>query len=126
MKPIIFCEQRFLNDNRSIVKMTIFQSRRDSSSDCDKLIAFQFWAGDVILDLGCCTGELSAYLAEPVGPEGKVIGVDPDKERIEMARQSHSASFRGKGSNASTLQYSLMLPETKSNRYKIRRTISCK
>ena len=99
MKPIIFCEQRFLNDNRSIVKMTIFQSRRDSSSDCDKLIAFQFWAGDVILDLGCGTGELSAYLAEPVGPEGKVIGVDPDKER-------------GKGSNASTLQYSLMLPET--------------
>ena len=82
------------NNNRSIVKMTIFQSRRDSLSDCDKLIAFQFWAGDVILDLGCGTGELSAYLAEPVGPEGKVMGVDPDKERIEMARQSHSASFR--------------------------------
>ena len=94
--------------------MTIFQSRRDSSSDCDKLIAFQFWAGDFTLDLGCSTGELSApYLAEPVGPEEKVIGVDPDKERIEMARQSHSASFRGKGSNSLTSQYSLMLPEQK-------------
>ena len=30
-------------------------------------------AGDVILDLGCGTGELSAYLAELVGSE--VIGV---------------------------------------------------
>ena len=47
-------------------------------------------AGDAILDLGCGTGEPSAYLAELVGPEGKVIGVDPEKERIQMARQTHS------------------------------------
>ncbi|KAL9972324.1 hypothetical protein ACROYT_G018609, partial [Oculina patagonica] len=46
-------------------------------------------AGDAILDLGCGTGELSAYLAELVGPEGKVVGVDPDKERILVAQQSH-------------------------------------
>ena len=45
-------------------------------------------AGDVILDLGCGTGELSACLAELVGPEGKVIGVDPDKERILLAQES--------------------------------------
>ena len=47
-------------------------------------------AGDVILDLGCGTGELSAYLAELVGPQGKVVGVDPDKERILLAQQSYS------------------------------------
>ena len=47
-------------------------------------------AGDAILDLGCGTGELSAYLAGLVGPEGKVIGVDPDKERIQLARKTHS------------------------------------
>ena len=46
-------------------------------------------AGDFILDLGCGTGELSAYLAELVGAEGKVIGVDPDKEQIRVARESH-------------------------------------
>ena len=46
--------------------------------------------GDAILDLGCGTGELSAFLAGLVGPEGKVIGVDSDKERIKVARQSHS------------------------------------
>ena len=45
--------------------------------------------GDTILDLGCGTGELSAYLAELVGPEGKVVGVDPDKERLQLARQSY-------------------------------------
>ena len=47
-------------------------------------------AGDAILDLGCGTGELSAYLAKMVGPEGKVIGIDPDKKRIQLAQQSHS------------------------------------
>ena len=68
--------------------------------------------GDVILDLGCGTGELSAYLAELVGADGKVIGVDADKERIQLARQSHvhlknlsfaegsSTNFVGMGSNA--------------------------
>ena len=47
-------------------------------------------AGETILDLGCGTGELSAYLAELVGSQGKVIGVDPDKERIQLAKESHS------------------------------------
>jgi len=47
-------------------------------------------AGDTILDLGCGTGELSVYLAELVGPEGKVVGVDPDKERILLAQHSYN------------------------------------
>ena len=47
-------------------------------------------AGDTILDLGCGTGELSAYVAELVGSQGKVICVDPDKERIQLAKESHS------------------------------------
>ena len=47
-------------------------------------------AGDVILDLNCGTGELSALLAKLVGPEGKVVGVDPDRERILLAKESHS------------------------------------
>ena len=47
-------------------------------------------AGDTILDLGCGTGELSAYLSELVGPKGKVVAVDPDKERILLGHQSYS------------------------------------
>jgi len=74
--------------------------------------------GDVILDLGCGTGELSAYLAEQVGPAGKVIGVDPDKERIQLARKSHSgirnlsfvkgsaANFPGMGSKVYDIVFS--------------------
>ena len=40
------------------------------------------------MDLGCGTGELSAYLAELVGPEGKVVVVAPDKERLQLTQQS--------------------------------------
>ena len=45
--------------------------------------------GDAILDLGCGTGELSAYLAELVGQQGNVLGVDPDIDRIKVAQESH-------------------------------------
>ena len=47
-------------------------------------------AGDVILDLGCGTGGLSSTLVKLVGSEGKVVGVDPDKERILLAQKSHT------------------------------------
>jgi len=47
------------------------------------------YLGNDILDLGCGTGELSAYLAELVGPKGRVLAVDPDKERIRVAKESH-------------------------------------
>lgn len=45
--------------------------------------------GDTVLDLGCGTGELSVYLAELVGQNGKVIGVDPDIDRLKLAQASH-------------------------------------
>lgn len=66
--------------------------------------------GDVILDLGCGTGEISAYIANLVGQDGRVVAVDPDSYRLEVARESHrevknlafhegsSASFPGMGS----------------------------
>jgi len=47
--------------------------------------------GDIILDLGCGTGELSSYLAELVGHQGKVVGVDPDVHRIKVAQKSYNA-----------------------------------
>ena len=45
--------------------------------------------GDAILDLGCGTGELSAYIAELVGPQGFVVGVDPDLNRLKVAQETH-------------------------------------
>ena len=42
-----------------------------------------------VLDLGCGTGYLSSVLAEQVGPQGSVTGVDPDLERILFARKKY-------------------------------------
>ena len=47
--------------------------------------------GATILDLGCGTGYLTKVLSERVGPEGKVVAVDPDGERLKIAREEYSA-----------------------------------
>ena len=43
------------------------------------------------LDLGCGTGNLTSMLAEHVGPKGSVLGIDPDSERIKIARKTYCA-----------------------------------
>lgn len=42
--------------------------------------------GEVVLDIGCGCGETAALLAERVGPEGKVIGVDVSRPILAAAR----------------------------------------
>ena len=46
--------------------------------------------GSRVLDLGCGTGNLTALLAERVGSNGCVIGVDPDGERIKIAQEENA------------------------------------
>ena len=53
--------------------------------------------GCTVLDLGCGTGYLTNMIAELVGPDGKVIGLDPDVERIRVAREAYG--------NTSNLQF---------------------
>ena len=48
--------------------------------------------GSIVIDLGCGTGSVTKVLSERVGPEGKVVAVDPDEERLKMAREKYSAS----------------------------------
>jgi len=52
--------------------------------------------GDTVLDIGAGTGLLAEYVATLVGPQGRVVGIDPLPMRIEIANQkSHSRlSFR--------------------------------
>ena len=42
-----------------------------------------------MLDLGCGTGNLTRVLAEQVGREGRVTGVDSDRERIQIAKEQY-------------------------------------
>jgi arsenite methyltransferase len=43
-------------------------------------------ADDRVLDVGCGTGRLACWIAECVGPSGKVAGIDPLAQRIAIAR----------------------------------------
>lgn len=47
--------------------------------------------GCKVLHLGCATGYLTKVVADLVGPEGKVVGLDPDIERLEVARGKYSS-----------------------------------
>ena len=42
--------------------------------------------GETVLDLGCGTGKLTFELARRVAPAGKVIAIDPDRERLDIAQ----------------------------------------
>ncbi|XP_028418983.1 uncharacterized protein LOC114544595 [Dendronephthya gigantea] len=50
--------------------------------------------GDKVVDIGCGTGEITAYIASIVGKDGLVVGVDPDGCRIDVARQKHSPDYK--------------------------------
>lgn len=45
--------------------------------------------GMAILDVGCGTGAITRGIAEAVGPNGRVVGIDSNPALIEKARQSY-------------------------------------
>jgi ubiquinone/menaquinone biosynthesis C-methylase UbiE len=49
--------------------------------------------GEHVLDVGCGTGLLAEHIADLVGPEGRVIGIDPLPLRIEIARSKKRPSL---------------------------------
>lgn len=53
-------------------------------------------AGLHVLDVGCGPGDITARIAQIVGPDGSVAGVDPSKERIAIALKTSgpNLSFR--------------------------------
>jgi len=42
--------------------------------------------GDVVLDVGCGTGLSFPFLERKIGPEGRIIGVDPSLDMLAQAR----------------------------------------
>ncbi|WP_378735116.1 methyltransferase domain-containing protein [Nocardia brasiliensis] len=47
--------------------------------------------GDQTVDIGCGPGDLARALAKRVGPEGRVVGVDPAPEMIDYATEHSRA-----------------------------------
>jgi arsenite methyltransferase len=45
--------------------------------------------GERVLDIGCGTGRLGAYVADLVAPQGEVLGVDPLPLRIDLAARKN-------------------------------------
>lgn len=43
--------------------------------------------GDVVLDVGCGTGDLAIEVVKRVGSQGRVVGIDGSEEMIARARQ---------------------------------------
>jgi len=58
--------------------------------------------GDQVLDVGCGTGRLGAYVADLIGAGGQVVGVDPLPLRIDIARRKHPR-FRARVGRAEDL-----------------------
>ena len=48
--------------------------------------------GSKVLDTGCGTGYLSKVIADLVRAKGKVVGIDPETERLRLAKEKCSAS----------------------------------
>ena len=44
--------------------------------------------GDCTLDLGCGTCSLTARLASKFGKRGKIVGVEPNEARVQLARKN--------------------------------------
>ena len=45
--------------------------------------------GAKVLDMGCGTGNVTKYIADIVGSDGQVVGVDPDAARIKIAAENY-------------------------------------
>ena len=66
-----------------------WQSGYQSKDGVDLIDKLSLKRGSVVLDIGCGTGYLSSVLAERVGHEGRVVGVDPKEKRLQVAKREY-------------------------------------
>lgn len=59
--------------------------------------------GQSVLDVGCGTGRLGAYVAEIVAPRGEVVGIDPLPLRIDIAQRKAVPGFYAQVGQAENL-----------------------
>lgn len=82
MKQEAAKERAKLNDSG------IIDSRRLANSH--RRLAEILKPGMTVLDIGCGTGAISSGIAEAVGPDGRVVGIDNNPELIEKARHNYN------------------------------------
>ena len=63
-------------------------ARPQFNGGCQFIDTLGLKPGDKVLDMGCGTGEITRYIADEVGKNGEVVGVDPDVERIKLAQEN--------------------------------------
>ena len=69
----------------------VLQYSRQGSDGMDLIEKLSLKDGMNVLDLGCGTGFLASVIAKRVGESGKVTAVDPDKDRIKIARGKYGS-----------------------------------
>ena len=67
------------------------KSEGQKSAGVELIDTLSLIEGSFILDLGCGVGNITKLLSDKVGPEGKVVAVDPDGERLKIAREKYLA-----------------------------------
>jgi SAM-dependent methyltransferase len=80
---------------KSLERMNLFQEPEARALIADLGLP----EGSRGLDVGCGVGLFALWLAEAVGPAGRVVGIEPSRERVEAAR-----AFVGRDPLASRLE----------------------
>ena len=77
-----FNQALFYDSNSSV--------QREEGLNIIKLLNLQ--KASKVLDVGCGTGYLAKVLSDLVGPDGKVVAIDPDVDRLMLARKKYPAA----------------------------------
>ena len=77
----------FTHDNRGLAEA--YDRLSDSQFEGGKRLVDRvaLSKGAHVLDVGCGTGRLARWIADTVGPTGRVVGIDPLAERVAIARE---------------------------------------
>jgi SAM-dependent methyltransferase len=82
VEPALCCPVEYAADYLSVIPQEIIE-RDYGCGDPTRFVK----KGDVVVDLGSGAGKLCYILAQVVGPLGRVIGVDCNREMLSLARR---------------------------------------
>lgn len=93
-------------DTKEFAKGYTFVSDTQYEAGIFLLKRLRIAPGMRVLDVGCGPGDLTSHIAEVVGKDGSVVGIDPSKERIAIAREKivpNLSFYEGKAEELSFL-----------------------